>query len=143
MTARQLAAAVDALTDEACARRVRTAQGRVVPATEIPWLRAREVCVHAVDLAGSGSASVSFPDLPAGFTAALVEDVTALRSSRGDGPALSLRATDAATTWTVRGAGRPRELTGTVSGLAAWLTGRGDDVHTADSEPLPALPRWL
>ena len=39
-----------ALDDEQWARQVRTAQGRTVPATEIPWMRAREVMVHAVDL---------------------------------------------------------------------------------------------
>ena len=32
------------------AAEVVTAQGRTVPATEIPWLRAREVYVHVVDL---------------------------------------------------------------------------------------------
>ena len=42
----------DGLTAGAVGRaRSGTAQGRTVPATEIPWLRAREVCVHAVDLA--------------------------------------------------------------------------------------------
>ena len=38
------------LVAEQWQRPVRTAQGRTVPATEIPWLRAREVMVHAVDL---------------------------------------------------------------------------------------------
>ena len=37
-------------TDDQWATEVVTAQGRTVPATEIPWLRAREVYVHAVDL---------------------------------------------------------------------------------------------
>jgi maleylpyruvate isomerase len=143
VTAKQLATGFDALTDEQWTRPVRTAQGRIVPATEIPWLRAREVCVHAVDLARSGFSSLPFTDLPAGFTTALVEDVAVIRSTRADGPSLFLRATDAADTWTVRGDGIPREVAGTVSGLAAWLTGRGDHARTADFQPLPALPRWL
>jgi uncharacterized protein (TIGR03083 family) len=39
------------LTDEQWQALVVTAQGRAVPATEVPWLRSREVCVHAADLA--------------------------------------------------------------------------------------------
>ena len=42
--------ALDALSDDQWSSEVRTAQGRLLPATEIPWLRAREVMVHAVDL---------------------------------------------------------------------------------------------
>lgn len=68
-----------------------TAQGRTVPATELPWLRAREVCVHSVDLA----TGVTFADLPSGFTEALIDEIRlspacsscprdrALRSPRG------------------------------------------------------------
>ena len=49
-SAPRLAAALDRLTDEQWSRTVRTARGRPIPASEIPWLRAREVMVHAVDL---------------------------------------------------------------------------------------------
>lgn len=52
-----------ALGDEQWLAQVVTAQGRTVPATEVPWLRSREVCVHAVDLANG----VSFADLPHGL----------------------------------------------------------------------------
>jgi maleylpyruvate isomerase len=86
-----LAAALDSLPDGAWRAQVVTAQGRTVPATEIPWMRAREVMVHTVDL-GTG---VTFADLPAGFTAALLADVVARRAAAGEGP-----------------------------DLAAWLTGR-------------------
>ena len=141
-TAKELAAAFDRLTDHQWTVPVQTAQGRTVSATEIPWLRAREVCVHAVDLARSGADPVIFTDLPAGFAAALVEDVVALRSTRADGPALELVATDAASTWTVVGTGEPQRVTGTIADLAAWLTGRGEG-RTPDGTPPPALPRWL
>jgi maleylpyruvate isomerase len=62
-----------------------TAQGRTVPATEIPWMRAREVCVHAVDL----GAGITFGDLPADFTAALLADVVRKRAGAGEGPELA------------------------------------------------------
>jgi maleylpyruvate isomerase len=62
-----------------------TAQGRTVPATEITWMRTREVAVHAVYL----GAGVDFEDLPEELTTALVADAAALRSRRGEAAALA------------------------------------------------------
>lgn len=73
------------LTDEAWHREVVTAQGRTVLATEIPWLRAREVAIHAVDL-GVG---VTFDDLPGDFVDALLVDVVRRRAHLGEGPRLA------------------------------------------------------
>lgn len=73
--AHNLAVAMDSLTPQQWRTEVVTAQGRTVPATEIPWLRAREVCVHAVDL-GTG---VTFADLPDEFLSELVADIRAKR----------------------------------------------------------------
>ncbi|MEV0998159.1 maleylpyruvate isomerase family mycothiol-dependent enzyme [Nonomuraea sp. NPDC050202] len=115
---------------------VRTAQGRTVPAAEIPWMRAREVMVHAVDL----GAGVGFGDLPADFLAALIDDITAKRSGAGDGPALALTATGHGGTWTVSGTGDPADVTGTLAELAAYLSGRAAG---PGDRPAPALPRWL
>ncbi|MBP2472303.1 maleylpyruvate isomerase [Crossiella equi] len=71
-SATALAADLAALSETAWRRPVVTAQGRTVPATEIPWLRAREVWVHAVDLA----CGVGFADLPPDFLTALVTEVS-------------------------------------------------------------------
>ena len=49
-TADELAAALADLSETQWTRQVRTAQGRLVPASEVPWMRAREVMVHSVDL---------------------------------------------------------------------------------------------
>ncbi|MET8797401.1 maleylpyruvate isomerase family mycothiol-dependent enzyme [Nocardia sp. NPDC004568] len=73
---RKLSVAMEALSEDDWHNEVVTAQGRTVPATEIPWLRAREVCVHAVDL-GTGT---TFADLPDEFLFALVTDI---RGKRG------------------------------------------------------------
>ena len=75
-SADDLAAALDGLPAGAWDATVVTAQGRTVPATEIPWMRAREVCVHAVDL----GAGITFGDLPADFTAALLANVVRKRA---------------------------------------------------------------
>lgn len=80
-----LAAALDGLTPAARRAKIVTAQGRTVPATEIYWMRAREVMVHSVDL----DAGVTFEHLPSDFTAALLVDVVRKRTRVGEGPALA------------------------------------------------------
>jgi maleylpyruvate isomerase len=75
-SAEALAADWDALTDVQWTHEVVTAQGRTVPATETPWMRAREVCVHAVDFA----VGVTFTDLSDDFLIALQEDIVAKRA---------------------------------------------------------------
>jgi maleylpyruvate isomerase len=83
-SAARLEASMAALPEENWQAEVVTAQGRTVPAIEIPWLRSREVCVHAVDLA----TGIGFVDLPADFLAALVIDIQGKRGldSVPDGP---------------------------------------------------------
>ena len=62
------------------ANTVVTGQGRSIPASEIPWLRCREVGVHAVDL----DTGVTFADLPDEFLAALAQDVIIKRTANGE-----------------------------------------------------------
>ena len=57
---RRLAAAVRELPDAAWSAEVRTPDGHAVPASMVPWLRSREVWVHAVDL----DSGTSFADVP-------------------------------------------------------------------------------
>ncbi|MYU22470.1 maleylpyruvate isomerase family mycothiol-dependent enzyme [Streptomyces sp. SID8352] len=109
-SARRLERSLDALTGDQWRTEVLTAQGRTVPATELPWMRAREVCVHAVDLA---TQTVAFTDLPDGFLTALVHDI---RTRRGltdlpDGPLPEV------TAWL---AGRPHTLADAPA-LGPWL----------------------
>lgn len=124
-------------------RQVRTTRGGAISAERIPWLRAREVMIHAVDL----GAEVEFDDLPVDFLAALVGDVVAERADGG--PAAVLTATDLSRadldeSWTLSGTGDPTPVTGTVAGLAAYLTGRGaDGVRGPGGAPAPDLARWL
>ncbi|MET9262039.1 maleylpyruvate isomerase family mycothiol-dependent enzyme [Amycolatopsis sp. NPDC004079] len=108
-SARSLESAMAALTAEQWQAEVVTAQGRTVPATEIPWLRAREVCVHAVDL-GTG---LTFADLPEAFLSALVAEIQAKRGLDAvpDGPLPDVAAYLA---------GRPHSLAG-VPDLGPWL----------------------
>jgi len=68
-SAHELAEAMAALTTEQWMATVRTAQGRLLPATEIAWLRAREVLVHAVDV----QPGIAFDGLDPTFLTALAE----------------------------------------------------------------------
>lgn len=106
-SADHLATSMDALTEAQWATRVVTAQGRTVSATETPWMRAREVCVHAVDL----DRGVSFHDLPEDFLTALIEDI---RTKRGEVPSVD----------------------GPLAEQAAWLAGRPHTLaHAPDLGP--------
>ena len=79
-SAAALAADLAGLTPAQLDNTVITAQGRSIPASQISWLRCREVGVHAVDL----DAGVTFADLPDEFLAALVQDVIAKRTASGE-----------------------------------------------------------
>jgi maleylpyruvate isomerase len=101
-----LIAAWSALNEAQWVANVVTAQGRTVPASDIPWLRAREVWVHMVDLdRGAG-----FSDLPEDFLRALRHDV---HVKRGDVTAVSTSL--------------PEEV--------AWLTGRPHNMKDAPTIP--------
>jgi maleylpyruvate isomerase len=117
-SAASLAADLAALGPEQWSAQVVTAQGRTVPAAETPWMRSRELMVHAVDL-GTG---VTFADLPPAFLEALVDDVLGKR-------------------------GREADVSGSLAGRAAYLTGRADGetagVRALDGGPAPELPPWL
>ncbi|WP_420036171.1 maleylpyruvate isomerase family mycothiol-dependent enzyme [Streptomyces sp. cg28] len=108
-SARRLAESLAELTDAQWTHEVVTAQGRTVPATELPWMRAREVCVHAVDFA----VGAAFTDLPDGFLAALTDEIAAER-----GPAeLPGGPPPEVTAWL---AGRPHSLADAPA-LGPWL----------------------
>jgi maleylpyruvate isomerase len=134
-SARALAADLDAMPGPAWEAKVITAQGLTRRASEIPWMRDREVYVHAIDLgAGTG-----WTDLPAEFLAALLDDVTARRSANGGGPALAVAATDTGHAWEVAGAGAAVPVSAPLCDLAAYLTGR----PAPGLKAAPALPAWL
>ncbi|GGT38074.1 maleylpyruvate isomerase family mycothiol-dependent enzyme [Nonomuraea spiralis] len=137
-SAERLAADVAELDGDRWSAEVVTAQGRTVPATEILWLRSREVCVHAVDLA----TGLTFAGLPAGFLAALADDVAAKRAAAA-GPAVVLSAADTGDRWELPGEGGPTTVEGPLAGVAAYLAGRPHDLTDSDGSPAPSLPAWL
>jgi len=123
------------MTDEAWDAKVITAQGLTRSASEIPWMRVREVYIHAIDLA----VGTTFADLPPEFAAALLDEVTVSRSAKGGGPALLIAASDTGGRWDIAGHGAPVPVTGALADLAAYLTGRPAPALSA----APVLPPWL
>jgi maleylpyruvate isomerase len=117
----RLAAALERLTEQQWQAEVVTAQGRTVPATVIPWLRSRELWIHACDLPATGE----FAEMPADFLDALVDDAS---SRRRTAQSIDLPA-----------------VHGSPADLARWLTGRGRSrrLRTADGTAPPDLPPWL
>jgi len=134
-SAQALATDLDTLPGQAWDAKIITAQGLTRSASEIPWMRVREVYIHAIDL----DAGTTWTDLPPEFLADLLDDVTTRRSSKGGGPALAVAATDTGHTWEVAGAGAPLPVSAPLADLAAYLTGRPAPELTA----APPLPAWL
>jgi maleylpyruvate isomerase len=134
-SAQALADDLGALPDEAWDAKIITAQGLTRSASEIPWMRDREVYIHAIDL----RAGITWTDLPAGFLAELLDDVTSRRSAKGGGPALAVAATDTGHAWEVAGTGAPVPVSAPLADLAAYLTGRPAPAMKA----APVLPPWL
>ena len=101
-SAEYLETAMCGLTAEGWTRQVVTAHGRAVPAAEIPWMRARETYVHAVDL----NLGLGFGDLPVDFLEALLADI---ERKRGD----------------------IMPVEGPLPGVVAWLAGRPQSLPEA------------
>lgn len=132
-TASALDTALEALSPEQWRAQVRSALGRAIPAAEVPWMRIREVWLHAVDL----GAEATVDDLPTGVIDLLLDDVSAVLSGKDGCPALTLTSTDRDRTWSLGAAAPTGYVEAPAAELAGWLTGR---FRAPDR---PALPRWL
>jgi maleylpyruvate isomerase len=122
---------------------VRTAQGRLVPASETVWMRTREVWLHAVDLRNGGEIA----GFPAELLDRLLGDLVRTWCRRADdsGDNLELHPLDRSRTWRLFD-DRPASsvIVGTAAQLVAWGTGRDHRAAAAaDGRPAPPAPTWL
>ena len=129
-----LSHAIAAIPEEAWDSSIdRTPDGRrTFQASSVPWMRHREVEIHHADL----GLAYSRADWPVAFAERLVESMV----GRCPDERITLHATDLDRTWEVAGGG-PR-VTGTVTDLAWWLTGRSGADLTCDSGAVPAMAAW-
>jgi uncharacterized protein (TIGR03083 family) len=137
-SAHRMAAAWRALPPDRLEATVSGTAGWTRPVRDVPWMRWREVALHAVDLGG-----------PSGFTAGdplvarLLDESARSLTARPDAPALVLADTDRGVGWTLGLSTAPVRAEGATAELALWLTGRSDGAELTTSGPLPALPPWL
>lgn len=133
-TAADLEKAMDGLDGQSWQATIRSALGRVMPATQIPWMRVREVWLHAIDL-GTGVETASFP---ADVVDALLADIGAVVGAKPTTPPLLVRLTDRDRELRLGPAEAPdpRVVSATAADALAWISGRA----TSD---LPALPPWI
>lgn len=116
---------------------VRTRHGPLLAST-IPWLRAREVWLHLVDL-GAGPEIDAVPD---DVATALVRDVAGWMDSRVSARIEMQRAGGEQTAFGPESGARV-SVSGSAQELAGWLTGRSRGHRLSAPAGLPELPDWL
>jgi maleylpyruvate isomerase len=138
----RLYAAVSSLPVDAWSYPIRTVQGRQLPVSAVPWLRCREVWVHAVDL----DAGATFDALPADFVEALLADSLALFATRTQFSPVIVQALGSSLSTRIGGDGDPVLVRGTARDLLPWVLGRADAGRgrlDSSAGDLPELPAWL
>ncbi len=133
-TAAALDDAIAATADDTWTVQVRSTR-RAIAAGEVPWMRVKEVWLHAVDL---GAPSEAIPD---DLATALIDDIAGSFSDRDDVPALRLVDSSSGRAVDIGGGGPT--VAGPPSELAAWLAGRSAGEALECAGGLPVLPAWL
>ena len=134
------------LPEDAWHHKVRTIQGREVPATETVWMRSREVWMHAVDLDNGAR----FADIPAPVLERLLADITGAWKTRGTDAGLVVKVTGQPATMAFgdTGAESPTVVSGQLAAVVEWAAGRGVAGVTASRygqniATAPAAPAWI
>ncbi|WP_233159300.1 maleylpyruvate isomerase family mycothiol-dependent enzyme [Pseudonocardia sp. MH-G8] len=145
-TAEALDAALAALGPQAWEAQVRSAAGRPVPAAEIPWMRVREVWLHAVDL----DAGLTVADFPPDVVDTLLDDAVGTLSTAEGCPAARLAPGDREQSWSLGPhSDAPAVVLGAAADVLGWLVGRAGPERLegrapdGSPAPVPAPPRWL
>ncbi len=138
-TAADLADDAAGLTSDQWATTVRSAQGRDMPAADVPWMRSREVWLHALDL----DTGVSPDRLPIGFCDELIEDMLGNFAAKTE-LALAVTSTSTGGHWRLGSDSVDAQVVeGPSAELVLWLSGRAHGTGLASADPLPELPTWL
>lgn len=142
-SAGRLAVAAGQLPPDSWSSHVRVgpgAAGREVPASEVLWLRRKEVEIHHVDL-GAGYTPAHWP---AAFVGRALAETCRMFSSRDGIVPFAVAATDTGASFVVGDAIAKSTVRGSQAALLAWLTGRsnGDGLVIDPAAALPPIPAW-
>jgi maleylpyruvate isomerase len=132
------------LPADAWHHKVKTAQGRIVPAEETVWMRTREVWIHAVDLDNGAG----FSDIPAPVLERLIRDITGAWHTRGTDAGLLMKVPGTDLVFGDTEAESPLAVAGTLAAITEWATGRGTSGVTAWQNGAalagaPEPPHWI
>ncbi|MDE8669977.1 maleylpyruvate isomerase family mycothiol-dependent enzyme [Pseudarthrobacter sp. H3Y2-7] len=133
------------LPADAWHHKVKTAQGRIVPAEETVWMRTREVWMHAVDLDNGAT----FSDIPVPVLERLLEDITGAWKTRGTDTGLVVKVTgqEPEPSFGDTPAAQPTVVSGPLPTVVQWAAGRGSGGVAAmrKGTPLavPPAPKWI
>lgn len=137
--------AVRTMPSERWAAHVSTASSGPVPASDVPWMRAREMWVHLVDL----DAGVTPDDWPDEVTARVLAEAALSIGPRVEEPVTLVVDGDDGAPIVLGGAAgeaAPQaRVRGTRSDVLAWLIGRspGTGLAVTGASTLPRLPAWI
>ncbi|VXC38331.1 conserved hypothetical protein [Arthrobacter sp. 9AX] len=129
------------LPADAWHHKVKTAQGRTVPAEETVWMRTREVWLHAVDLDNGAG----FNDIPAPVLERLLGDITGAWHTRGTDAGLVLEIDGTRLTFGDTSTTNATTIAGPLPAVVQWAAGRGGSGVTASGPgaTVPAPPKWI
>jgi maleylpyruvate isomerase len=130
--------AADALPQGRRSFPVLTAQGRQIPARQVPWLRVREVWLHLVDLDAGYDVDV----VPESVAWALTEEVAGWMTPRTEAT-VDLRVDGRGTVRLGSGAAASAVIEASAHRMAGWLTGRSGSAGLTVTGEVPDLPPWL
>jgi maleylpyruvate isomerase len=134
-SAHRLAVAWRALPVDRLGVTISGTAGWTRPLADVPWMRWRELALHAADLGRHAGFAAGDP-----LAARLLDEVAASWAGRADAPPFTAIDVERDRSWRV---GDGVRIEGSTGDLALWLTGRGDGSALSASGVLPALPPWL
>lgn len=120
---------------------VRSAKGASIIASRLPWLRTREVWVHAVDL----DTGARFSYLPSEVFTGLFHERLGTLASSASCPSMALVDTDSGRAYEVGANGPQVHVSGPAPVLLGWLLGRDSGAllsTDSDTGHPPELPTW-
>jgi maleylpyruvate isomerase len=137
-SAERLLAQLAAVPEDGIDLEVPSGRGPSVAVASLPWVRAREVVYHHVDL----GAGFTFDDVPDVLLRAGLAECPSRLAGAAPGATITVAYSDGSQHELVVGDGSV-DVRGTAADVLAWLTGRGDGSRLdAGDQALPAVPSW-